>query len=70
MSIVDLHDADAHIIMIYTLRRSLEPRKIRACTVCSYSLACYLHAVMYCMPGVGYVVRVCMVHHAWVGCIV
>jgi hypothetical protein len=41
--IVDLHDADAHIIiMIYTLQRSLRPRKIRACTMYSCCLACYL----------------------------
>jgi hypothetical protein len=42
VSIVDLHDADAHIIMIYTLRRSLEPRKIRACTVLVLPVICML----------------------------
>jgi hypothetical protein len=47
---VDLHEA--HIIMIYTLHRSLQPREIRACTMYGRCLACYLHAVMYyCMLG-------------------
>lgn len=50
--IVDLHDADAHIIiMIYTLQRSLRPRKIRACTMYSQSLACCLQDGTLCVQG-------------------
>lgn len=51
VSIVDLHDADAHIIMIYTLQRSLRPRKIRACTMYSCCPACYLQDGTLCVQG-------------------